>query len=149
MGATMVAAPRIHASLRWSGGMAFEGEGMGGERLHLDQPPEAGGAGTGFKPIQVVLHALGACMAMTVVSILAKQRVRPELYRLEVTGEQMDDWPHGYTRIVVEHIFRGEGLNQANLERLVALAHEKYCSVAATLRPGLVENRVVIEGGAD
>ena len=145
----MVAAPRVHASLRWTGGMAFAGEGMGGERLRLDQPAEAGGAEIGFRPIEVVLHALGACMAMTVVSILGKQRVRPAEYLLEVSGEQMADWPHGYTRIVVEHIFRGEGLSQGNLERLVALAHEKYCSVAATLRPGLVENRVVIEGISD
>lgn len=132
------------ASLRWTGGTVFEAEGAGGATLQVDLPIENGGTGVGFRPMELLLHALGACLASTVVQILAKQRLALEEYRLILRGDRSATRPQRYTRIVVEHAFRGAGLTRPNLERIVALSDEKYCSVSATLPPGLVEHRVVL-----
>ncbi|MCC6174208.1 MAG: OsmC family protein [Chloroflexi bacterium] len=136
--------PGMDATLRWVNGVAFGADGMGGATLRIDQPSDEGGRGEGFKPLEILLHSLGACMATMVVKTLAKQRIAVASYQIDMHGERDPEMPHPFTRIVVEHTFRGAGLKRPNLERIVALAEEKYCSVSACLRPGLVENRVVV-----
>jgi putative redox protein len=136
--------PVTEASLSWTGGTMFEAESGDGTRLQIDSPVAKGGSGTGFSPMQLLLHALAGCMAVTVVQILAKQRLTPASYEIGVRGERAEAPPNPYTRIVVEHRLRGAGLTQANLERLVTMVEERYCSVAATLPRGLVEHEVVI-----
>ena len=139
-----MAGPVTEASLTWTGGTMFEAEGGGASRLQIDSPIEKGGSGLGFSPMQLMLHALASCMAVTVVQILAKQRLTVESYEIGVRGERAEQQPNPYTRIVVEHRLRGAGLTSPNVERLVRLVEERYCSVAATLPPGLVEHLVVI-----
>ena len=136
--------PVTEASLTWTGGTVFEAEGGGASRLQIDSPIEKGGSGLGFSPMQLLLHALAACVAVTVVQILAKQRLTLESYEIGVRGERADQPPSPYTRVVVEHRLRGAGLTRSNVERLVTMVEERYCSVAATLPPGLVEHVVVI-----
>ncbi|MCC6180169.1 MAG: OsmC family protein [Chloroflexi bacterium] len=132
------------ATLNWTGGTVFEAAGAGDATIQIDLPIEKGGTGRGFRPMELLLHALGTCLATTLVQILAKQRLTPERYRVTLRGDRAEERPNRYTHILVEHTLRGSGLTQANLERLVALVEERYCSVAATLPPGLVEQRVVI-----
>ncbi len=141
-----MAGPVTEASLSWVGGTLFEAEGGGGARLQIDVPVAKGGGGVGFSPMQLLLEALAACMSVTVVQILAKQRLALEQYEITVRGERTEEPPNPYTHIVVEHRLRGDGLTQPNLERLVAMVEERYCSVAATLPHGLIEHNVVILG---
>ena len=141
-----MAGPVTEASLSWVGGTRFEADGDGGARLQIDVPVAKGGGGVGFSPMQLLLEALAACMSVTVVQILAKQRLRLEQYEIRVRGERAEGPPNPYTRIVVEHRLAGEGLTRSNLERLVAMVEERYCSVAATLPRGLIEHEVVILG---
>ena len=141
-----MAGPVTEASLSWVGGTLFEAEGGGGARLQIDVPVARGGGGVGFSPMQLLLQALAACMSVTVVQILVKQRLVLQQYDIRVRGERAEEAPNPYTHVVVEHRLRGEGLTHANLERLVALVEERYCSVAATLPRGLIEHAVVILG---
>ena len=104
--------PGMDASLRWVGAVAFEADGMGGSAVRFDQPADEGGGGFGFSPIQMQLHALAACMATTVVKILAKQHVQVRGYRIEAHGDRDPEMPHAYTRIVLVHRFTGEGLRR-------------------------------------
>jgi putative redox protein len=140
--------PGMDAALEWVGGLAFEAQGMGGARLRIDQPADEGGSGLGFRPVELQLHALAACMATTVVKILAKQRLTLTTYRIEAHGDRDPALPHGYKRIVLHHLFRGPGLLGPSLERTVALVDEKYCSISTILPRGLVEHRISIEAGA-
>src|SRR4051794_25762044 len=123
-------ATTTEATLHWTGGTVFEAEGAGGPTLTIDLTVENGGAGVGFGPMELLLRALGTCLSTTMVQILAKQRLTLEGYTVTVRGERSEDRPRRYIRIVVEHAFRGPGLTRANLERLVALVEERYCSVA-------------------
>jgi putative redox protein len=141
-------AQSTEGTLRWTGGTVFEATGADGATLQIDLPVEKGGTGLGFRPMELLLHALGACMATTLVQVLAKQRLTLVAYDQTLRGERAEERPHQYTRIVVTHAFRGPGLTRANLERLVALVEERYCSVAATLPAGLVEHQVIINDEA-
>ena len=139
-----MAGPIAEASLSWVSGTLFESEGEGGARLLLDSPAAKGGGGLGFSPMQLVLHALAACMSVTVVQILTKQRLTPDAYDIDVRGERAETPPSPYTRIVVTHRLRGAGLTRHHVERVVEMVEERYCSVAATLPRGLTEHHVEI-----
>lgn len=139
-----MATPPTTVKLAWQSGTVFAAEGDGGARLVIDLPTEKGGGGVGFSPMQLLLHALASCLAVTVVQVLEKQRRALTSYRIEVVGERSDEPRHPYAHVVVEHQFTGEGLDRPNLERLVQLVEDRYCSVAATLPHGLIEHRVVL-----
>lgn len=88
-------------------------------------------------PMELMLVALGGCTAVDVVSILKKKREQVTDYRVEVRGERRDEHPRAYTRIEVRHVVRGRGISEKAVASAIELSETKYCSVAATLRPGV------------
>ena len=88
-------------------------------------------------PMELLLVALGGCTAVDVISILRKKRERVTDYRVEVRGERRDEHPRAYTRIEVRHVVRGRGISERAVASAIELSETKYCSVAATLRPGV------------
>jgi len=54
---------------------------------------------------------------------------------VRVMGERAEIHPKVFTKIHVRYEARGAGLTAAQVERAVRLSQEKYCSVAAMLRP--------------
>ena len=86
-------------------------------------------------PMEMLLSAIGACTAADVVSILAKKRQRVTAYRVEVKGERREEFPRRYQAIHVHHIVTGHGVSQSAVASAVELSDQKYCSVAASLRP--------------
>lgn len=94
--------------------------------------------GTGAKPSDLLLLALGGCSAVDVVEILRKKRQSLAGLVIRVNGEQDEDPPWAFRRIHVEYEVRGRDLSPRAVEQAVALSEEKYCSVYATLR-GQVE----------
>ncbi len=94
-----------------------------------DSPPSVG-----LGPMEALLAALGTCTAVDVQDIMRKRRTPLSRYRLEIIGERADDTPRRYTRITVRHIGSGDGVVPEQLEKAAHLSHEKYCSVASSLR---------------
>ena len=88
-------------------------------------------------PMELLLIALGGCTAVDVISILEKKRQRVTDYSVEVRGERRDEHPRAFTRMEVRHVVRGRGVTEAAVASAVELSETKYCSVAATLRPGV------------
>jgi putative redox protein len=88
-------------------------------------------------PLELLLIALGGCTAVDVVSILKKKREQVTGYRVEVSGTRRDEHPRAYTRMEVRHIVTGRGVSERAVAQAVELSETKYCSVAATLRPGV------------
>jgi putative redox protein len=89
----------------------------------------------GATPIELLLMALGSCTAIDVASILKKKRQQVTNYRVEVRGERKDEHPRSFRRIEVKHIVTGHKVDPEAVRRAVELSTDKYCSVAATLRP--------------
>jgi putative redox protein len=90
--------------------------------------------GTGLKPSDMLLLALGGCAGVDVVGILTKQRKELTGFDLRITGEQDDEgWPRPFRKVHMEYTLRGRGLTEKAVERAIALSEEVYCSVGSTI----------------
>ncbi len=126
----------------------FIGITPSGHAQVLDTNHERGSAAS---PVELLLIALGSCTAVDVISIMRKKRERVTDYRVEVTGTRREEHPRKYTRMEVRHIVRGHDISEKALAQAIELSEEKYCSVAASLRPGveIISSFEIIEEGAE
>jgi len=85
-------------------------------------------------PMELLLVALGGCMASDVVSILRKKREQVMDYRVVVRGERLEDFPRSFRKIRLHHVVTGNNLSRPAVEHAIKLSDTKYCSVSATLR---------------
>ncbi len=122
----------MKAAVQYAGDGLFVAFSPGGHAQVLETNSQRGSAAT---PMEMLLMALGGCTGIDVVEILKKKREKVTGYRVEVTGERRDEHPRSFRRIELRHIVRGHGLTQKAVADAVALSDQKYCSVAATLRP--------------
>ena len=105
----------------------------------LDEP------GNGVTPMETLATAVGACTAMDVASILVKMRQPLEGFSVEVRGERAEEHPKRFLSLEVVYRLKGD-LDERKVERAIGLSEERYCSVAATLRPAVpITSRYVIE----
>ena len=56
-------------------------------------------------------------------------------YRVEVRGQRRAEHPRSYMRMELHHIVTGRNISERSVAQAIELSEEKYCSVAATLRP--------------
>jgi putative redox protein len=110
----------------------FVGTSASGHALVIDTDSVRSSAPT---PMELLLLALGGCTAVDVVSILRKKREQVTGYHAEIKGTRRDEHPRSYERITVHHIVCGRKVSKRSVAQAVQLSEEKYCSVAATLRP--------------
>lgn len=104
-----------------------------GHEVHLDGAEQIGGQNLGFRPMQMLLVALGSCASMDVLSILQKQKQVIDDYQVYVNGERdQDQVPSLFADIHVRFEFKGD-LDPQKIERAIKLSMEKYCSVTKTL----------------
>lgn len=127
----------------WTGEHRFDTGRPDGPVTRLD-----GSAHTGQSPPDALLSALAACSGIDVVDILAKRRTPVERLTIDVEGHRREEMPRRFLRLRVTYRLDGAGIEAVHAERAVALAFEKYCSVAATLAPDTVVETVVVVNGA-
>jgi putative redox protein len=119
---------------RTQGDYGFEALDEKGHSLLTDSSSENGGLDAGFRPMQLLLAALGSCSAIDIVGILKKQRQQIGDFRMEIEGEREPGViPSLWKKIAIQFHLSGE-IDQEKAERAAALSIEKYCSVAETLR---------------
>lgn len=107
-----------------------------GRTIIFDNPASAGGHNEGFRPMQSLLAALGACSSMDVISILKKQKLEPFGLRVVVDGERETGKDANLWKTVHAHFIVTGSVPNEKAERAVRLSMEKYCSVTMTLRAG-------------
>jgi len=122
----------LKATVHYGENDFFIGISPGGHSSIMDTNGERASAAT---PIELLLIAVGGCMASDVVDILRKKRESVSDYRIEVTGERRDDFPRSFKSIRLHHVLTGESLSDNSVKQAIELSDSKYCSVAATLRP--------------
>ena len=111
----------------------FEAKNEQGNAISIDASPAIGGENHGPRPMELLIMGLGGCSGIDVLSILRKQKIEPEAFRIKLHAErEKDAVPSLFTDIVVEFIFKGE-VDPGKAERAVKLSMDKYCSVAKTL----------------
>jgi putative redox protein len=114
-------------------GLRFRASSDAGKTLLLDSGKDA----VAPNPMEALLAALGGCSGMDVIGILRKKRQRVTGYTVELVGQRREEHPRAYTAIEVIHRFRGHDLDPAAVADAIRLSDTTYCSVHATLEPGV------------
>ncbi|MEO6288803.1 MAG: OsmC family protein [Ginsengibacter sp.] len=117
------------------GDFGFEVKDEKNHILKTDSSEESGGTNFGFRPMQLVLSALGTCSAIDMIAILKKQKQIVQQFKITVEGEREENKiPSLWKAISV--VFTIQGVDKDKAEKAAFLSMEKYCSVAETLRRG-------------
>jgi putative redox protein len=96
--------------------------------------------GTGAKPVEFALLALGGCTAFDVIGILRKQRQQVTGYEIELHAEQAPEPPMVFTRVEIKHRLRGQ-IDPEAVRRAIHLSETKYCSVGVMVaKTAKIEN---------
>ncbi|WP_017731508.1 OsmC family protein [Nafulsella turpanensis] len=118
-------------STRFLAEKEWEVRNESGNLLPVDMYPE--GEKKAFSPMQLVLAATGACAAVDIVQILKKKRKTVLDLRIESEGTRREELPRRFTHLHLHFILYSPNTSSEELEKVVALAIEKYCSVSASL----------------
>jgi len=119
--------------INWIDKLGFEGE-MNGHKITLDAEAKVGGEDRGPRPKPFMLLSLAGCTAMDVASILVKMRVKPDDFKVKVSGELTEEHPKQYKSMHVTYEFWGADLPMAKLEKAVNLSEDRYCGVSAVYK---------------
>ncbi len=124
---------------RTAGDFGFQAKDENGHILTTDTSIDKGGRDYGFRPMQLLLSALGSCSGIDVISILKKQRQHVDHFKIKITGEREKDTILSlWKSVTVSFELRGN-IDADKANKAVALSMEKHCSVAETLRRGGTE----------
>jgi putative redox protein len=119
---------------RTAGDFGFQAKDENGHILTTDTSIEKGGRDYGFRPMQLMLSALGSCSGIDVISILKKQRQQVDHFKIKITGErEKDTVPSLWKSVTVFFELHGN-IDEEKANKAVTLSMEKHCSVAETLR---------------
>jgi putative redox protein len=129
--ATKVEEIVAEAIVKWTGSGQFVGTDSTKHSLVMSTQDEENG--TGLKPSELLLLALGGCTGVDVVSILKKARQNLTGLEIQLTGEQDPNPPRTFRKIHLEYRLTGRGLSREAVERAIRLSEDKYCSVRATI----------------
>ena len=120
------------AVVQWAGDDLYIGTSPSGHSVTIDTK---GDNKTAPSPVELLMIAVAGCTAVDVVSILKKKRQRITAYKAEISGTRRDEHPRAFTALHVHHLVYGHDVSEQAVAQAIQLSDEKYCSVAATVRP--------------
>lgn len=123
----------MKVSLKYVADEEYQAQNESGNVLNIDMLPTE--QKKAFSPTQLLLAGVTACAAVDLVSMIKKRRKQLVDLTSEVNGNRRDEQPRRFTDIHVHYTVVSPDAGQDEVEKLVDLAVEKYCSVAASLSP--------------
>ena len=140
----------MDAKVTWHAGLSFTGSAAGsGFTLPLGADPAVGGLNDGFRPLELLAVGLAGCTGMDVISILEKKRQPVAAFEVRVHADQAEEHPRVFTKVLIEYIVTGGGVEREAVERAVSLSETKYCPAQAMLRKAApIESKItIVEAG--
>ena len=122
--------------LEWLRSRMFVGTDHLGKSITIGYLKEGEPEGQGVNPADLMLLAAASCSAYDVVQILEKGKQPLEDLRVDVSAEQSQEAPYPYVSLHFNYIIKG-AIPPDKIQRAMQLSEDKYCSVLATLKPGL------------
>ena len=121
--------PPSRVRVKWAGEQLFDTGREDGPVARLDGHGKAAQT-----PPEALLGALGSCVSVDIVEILAKRRTPVESLEIDILGERVDTTPRHFRHITLNFSITGNGIERVHAERAIDLAITKYCSVRDSLR---------------
>lgn len=122
-------------SVKWLEKKRFVGVDSTDHGIVISSTSEEGKIGV--KPSDLLLLSLGSCTAYDVANILLKKRQQLTGMEIRVTGKQLPDPPWKFTEFHIHFEIRGRDISEKAVADAIEISDSKYCSVAATLKPGV------------
>jgi putative redox protein len=122
--------------LEWLRSRMFLGTDHLGTSIAIGYDRESDPEGKAVNPSDLLLLAAASCSAYDVVQILEKGKQPLENLKVDVRAEQSQESPYPYLTLHFNYIVKGD-VDPDKLQRAMQLSEDKYCSVLATLKPGL------------
>lgn len=112
----------------------FEAIGPSNFPVHIDAGIGIGGHEQGARPMELVAMGLAGCAVIDFILILKKQRQNLEDIRISIDAERIKDkTPSPFEKIHMLFVLKGD-LDPNKVEKALALAVDKYCSVAEMVK---------------
>jgi putative redox protein len=121
----------MRVEIDWKGGLQFTAQ-SGGHETRMD-----GDGNVASCPMELLLASLAGCMAIDMVLILQKRRLKLQSVRARMEGIRAANPPRRFTHITLHFEIAGAGIKTTDVDRAIKLSRETYCSVFATLRPDM------------
>ena len=104
-----------------------------GNTLLMDGSESIGGHHKGFRPMQMLLAAVGGCSAIDIISILKKQKQEIESFEVVVDGDSQKEDTYSVYRTVDIHFKIKGKVDLEKAQKAAQLSHDKYCSVSKAM----------------
>ncbi len=111
----------------------FEAVNEDGAAIQMDGSSAVGGQNLGFRPMQLLLAALGGCSTIDIIGILKKQRQEVRDIKIVVDGQREPGVEPSLFQAIHVHFELTGNLDEDKVRKAVDLSMQKYCSVAKTL----------------
>lgn len=98
----------------------------------------------GLSPTELLLSALAGCVGVDVVHMLKKRRKTITHFEIVTDGTRRDTPPRYFTHIHSLYRVTSPDVEPEELQKVTALAMEKYCSVGGSLKSELTFSVEVI-----
>ncbi|MCK5794380.1 MAG: OsmC family protein [Anaerolineales bacterium] len=122
--------------MEWLRSRMFVGTDHLGNSIAIGYQREEEPYAEAINPSDLLLLAAASCSAYDVVQILEKGKQPLEDLKVDVTAEQSQEQPFPYVSLHFNYRIRGD-IPPDKIQRAIRLSEEKYCSVTATIKPGL------------
>lgn len=119
----------MEVTVRRMKGARFEARARG-LAVVVDRLPDAGGPGDGFRPTELVLAGLGACMAGTMITFAENQGIEVDDVTVELRSEDAKV-PRRIGAVTVRLVVGGD-LTERELQSLERVA--AACKIGTTLQ---------------
>jgi putative redox protein len=123
----------VITTVSWNGELRFTGTNAKGRQTMFD-----GNTQSAASPVEILLEALGACMAVDVVVVLEKSRTPAARIDVTLEGDRHSPEPRYLTAVRPRFDVWGDGIKPNAVARSLRLSLTKYCSVFHSLRSDLV-----------
>lgn len=109
----------------------YEAQNEKGNKVFIDMKDKDK---TGQSPMEIVLSALSACVAVEIATIIKKRKKQLDDLKIEATGTRREENPRSYTSIDLKFILKSPDAKGEELHKATKLSLKKYCSVADSLK---------------
>ncbi len=124
----------------------FEVTNKNGHKVHLDRKYSDDYDVQGASPMELLLMGVAGCSSIDIISILEKQKLQPESYKMEVFGDRESVPGSTFKKIHVELHVEGD-IPADRIIRAAQLSFDKYCSVSKNLeKTSEIVHSIVLNG---